>query len=100
MSTLQVSKLESLIVDKICALDYVTRAGYRDDGQEVTLLVSHDDDRDRYGVMIPEIVRRGTEIEDAVPDRVIVPLAIQDVSDVPADVFRGYKAVYERDSGQ
>lgn len=98
MSTLQVTKLESLIAEKICGLDYVTRVGYSDDGREVAILVLHDDDRDRYDVMIPEIIDRGTEIEDELHDRAINSLAIQDGPDVPADIFRGCKAVYERDA--
>lgn len=90
------SRLESLIADRICSLDYVTRAGYRDDGQEVTILVFHDDDPDRVGEMISEIGRRGREIGGEMPDRMISPLSIHDGPDVPADVLRGYEAVYTR----
>ena len=43
MSTLQVSKLESLIHEKICTLSYVSGVGYTDDGREVAILVVHDD---------------------------------------------------------
>lgn len=82
----------------MCSLDYVTRAGYSDDGREVTVLALHDDGSDRHDVMIPEIIDRGTEIEDELHDRMINSLAIQDGSDVPADIFRGCKAVYERDA--
>lgn len=33
MSTQHVSKLESLIIDKLCSLDYVSKAAYIDGGQ-------------------------------------------------------------------
>ena len=40
MSTVQASKLETLILEKICTLDYVSRVGYIDDGgEEVTILL-------------------------------------------------------------
>ena len=100
MPALQVPRLESLIVDRICSLAYVTRAGYSDDGQEVTILVFHDHDPDRLGAMIDEIGRRGMEIEEEIPDRVISPLSIHDGPDVPADVLRGYEAVYMRETGR
>lgn len=100
MPALQAPRLESLIVDRICSLGYVTRAGYRDDGQEVTVLVFHDHDPDRLGAMISEIGRRGREIEEEIPDRVISPLSIHDGPDVPADVLRGYEAVYARSTGR
>ena len=98
MSTLQVSKLESLIADRICSLGYVTRVGYSDDGQEVTILVFHDYDSSRYGAVVDEITRRGIEIERAMSDRMISPLAIDDGPDVPADILRGCKALYTRDA--
>ena len=89
-------RLESLIVDKICSLDYVSKAGYSDNGQEVTILVIHDDNPDRDAAMVCEIGDRGREIEDMMPDRMISPLAIQDGSDMPADVLCGYRAIYTR----
>ena len=48
MSTARESKLETLILEKICSLEYVSRVGYIDaGGEEVTILVIHDDDPDR-----------------------------------------------------
>ena len=96
MSTLQVSKLESLIVDKICSLGYVSKVGYSDDGVEVTILVIHDDNPDRDSAMVCEIGDRGTEIEDEIPDRMISPLAIQDGPDLPEGILGGRKTVYVR----
>ena len=98
MTTLQVSRLESLTADRICSLDYVTRAGYRDDGQEVAILVFHDGDPDRVGEMISEIGRRGKETGGEVPDRMISPLSIHGGPGVPADALRCYKAVYTRET--
>ena len=89
LPTLQVTRLESLIVDKICSLDYVSRAGYSDNGREVTILVIHDDNPDRDAAMVCEIGDRGREIEDVMPDRMISPLAIQNGSDMPAGVLCG-----------
>ena len=79
-------------------MDYATRAGYRDGGQEVTIPVFHDDDPDRLGAVIDEIGRRGLEIEGEVPDRMISPLSIHGGPDVPADVLRCYKAAYTRET--
>ena len=100
VSTLQVSKLESLIADRICSLGHVTRVGYSDDGQEVTILVFHDYDSSRYGAMVDEITRRGIEVERAMSDRMISPLAIDDGPDVPADMLRGCKALYTREAAR
>ena len=45
---LHASKLEPLIHEKICSLDYVSRVGYIDEGhEEVFILVVHDYDPDR-----------------------------------------------------
>ena len=92
--------MESLIVDKICSLDYVSKVGYNDNGQEVTILVIHDDNPDKDAAMVCEIGDRGREIEDIVQDRMISPLAIQDGSDMPTDILRGYKAIYMRKDEQ
>ena len=100
MSTLQVPKLESLILEKICSLEYVSRVGYSDDGQEVTILVIHDDDRKRDAAILHGIVSRGIEIEYELPDRMISPLAIQDGDDLPEGIFIGRKVIYEREAKQ
>ena len=100
MSTVQVSRLESLILEKICSLEYVSRVGYSDDGQEVTILVIHDYDRKRDGAILHGIVKRGIEIEYEMPDRMISPLAIQDGDDLPEGILVGRKVIYERDAKQ
>ena len=100
MSTVEASKLESLILDKLCALEYVAKVGYSDSGQEVTIIVVHDDDRERDLEILRETGDRGTEIEDAMGDRVITPLAIQDGADLPDGVFAGCKVIYERVAGK
>ena len=98
MSTLQASRLESLILDKICTLDYVAKVGYSDNGQEVTILVIHDDDRKRDLEILRETGDRGTEIEGEMADRSIIPLAIQDGVDLPRGIFVGCKVIYEREA--
>ena len=98
MSTLQVSRLESLIAEKICSMGCVSRVGYRDDGREVTILVIHDDGPSTIGATIDELTRRGIEIEDKIPDRMISPLAIQDGPDMPDGVLGGCKDVYARET--
>ena len=100
MPTLQVSRLESLIADKISSLGYVSRVGYSDDGQEVTILVIHDDDPERDRAMVLELTRRGIEIEHEIPDRMISPLAIQDGPDLPGGILAGCKEVYAREAGR
>ena len=100
MSTLQVSKLESLILEKICSLGYVMRVGYIDDGREVTILVVHDDDPGRVSKTIDEIVDRGMEIEKEIPDRMISPLEIDDGPDLPEGIIADSKVIYERGAGQ
>ena len=99
MPSAEVSKLESLILEKICSLEYVSMAEYGDDGREVTIHVIHDYDPERLGEMIRTIGDRGTEIEHEMPDRMIIPLAIHDCPDRP-DFFMGYKSVYVREAGQ
>ena len=96
MSTLQVSKLESLILEKICSLGYVMRVGYIDDGREVTILVVHDDDPGRVSKTIREIGDGGRSIEDEIPDRMITPLEINDGPDLPEGIIADSKVIYER----
>ena len=100
MSTLRESRLESLILEKICGLEYVSKAGYSDDGQTVTILAIHDDDRERDSAIVRGIGNMGTEIEDEMGDRAIVALAIQDGADLPEGMLFGRKVVYEREKGQ
>ena len=100
MSTLQVSKLESLIHDKICSLDYVSMVGYSDDGREVTILAVHDDDGDRFGEILRGICSGGTSIEHEMPDRTVITVPIHDGPDLPDDVLAGRKAVYTREACQ
>lgn len=100
MSTVQVSRLESLILDKICTLGYVMRVGYIDDGREVTVLVVHDDDPGRVSKTIDEIGDRSIEIEDEVPDRMITALEINDGPDLPEGILADSKVIYEREARQ
>ena len=100
MSTAQVTRPESLILDRICTLGYVMRAGYIDDGREVTVLVVHDDDPGRVPRTIDEIVDRSIEIEDEVPDRMITALEINDGPDLPEGILADSKVVYEREARQ
>lgn len=98
MSALQASKPESPILDKMCTLDYASKAGYSDNGQEATILAIHDDDRERDLEILRETGDRGTEIEGEMPDRAIIPLAIQGGADLPVGIFVGRKAIYEREA--
>ena len=100
MSTQQVSRLESLIIDKLCRLDYVSKAAYVDDGREVTVLLIHDFDPDRLGEMIRGIGNGGTAIEDELDDRTVLPLAIHDGPDLPAGILFGHKVIYERETAR
>ena len=101
LSTIQVSKLESLILEKICTLDYVSRVGYIDDGhEEVLILVVHDDDPDRIGEMIRGISRGGTAIRHEIPGRMYTPMPIHDGSDLPEGILADSKVIYERGSKQ
>ena len=94
------ARLESLIADKISSLGYVSRVGYSDDGQEVTILVIHDDDPERDSAMVLELTRKGIKFEHEMPDRMISPLAIQDGPDLPEGILAGCRAVYARDAGR
>ena len=101
MSTVQVSKLESLILEKICSLDYVSRVGYIDEGhEEVFILVIYDDDDDRIAEMIDGIGDGGTAIEHELPGRMFSPIPIQDGPDLPVDILANSKVIYEREARQ
>ena len=101
MSTIQVSKLESLILEKICTLDYVSRVGYIDEGhEEVFILVIHDDIPDRLGEMIDGIGDGGTAIEHELPGRMFSPIPIHDGPDLPKDIIADSKVIYEREARQ
>ena len=101
MSTVQVSRLESLILEKICSLEYVSKVGYIDDGrEEVTILVIHDDDPDRDSAIVRGIGDGGRAIEDEMPDRMISPLAIHDGPDLPEGILANSKVIYERGAKQ
>ena len=100
MSAWQAARLESLILDKMCSLDYVSKVAYSDDGREATILVVHDYDPERLGEMIRGIGNMGTEIEHEMGDRAINPLAINDGPDLPEGILAGCKAVYAREAGR
>ena len=100
MSTVQETRLESLILDKICTLGYVMRVGYIDDGREVTVLVVHDDDPGRVSKTIDEIVDRSIEIEHELPDCMITALEINDGPDLPEGILADSKVIYEREARQ
>ena len=96
---LRPSKLEPLIHEKICSLDYVSRVGYIDDGsEEVFILVIHDYDPDRLGEMISGIGDGGRAIGREIRDRMFSPLAIHDGPDLPDGIIADSKVIYERDS--
>ena len=99
MSTVQVSKLESLILEKICSLEYVSKVGYIDGGrEEVTILVIHDDDRARDAAIVRGICSGGTEIEHELPDRVILTIPIHNGPNLPGGNLFGSKIIYEREA--
>ena len=101
MSTVQVSRLESLILEKICSLEYVSRVGYIDDGrEEVTILVVHDNDPDRDAAIVRGIGNAGTAIEHEMPDRMITPLPIPGGPDLPEGIISDSKVIYDRDAGK
>ena len=101
MSTVQLSRLESLILEKICGLEYVSRVGYIDEGRgEVTILVIHNDDRKRDAEIVRGIGDGGRAIEDEMPDRMITPLAIHDGPDLPEGIIADSKVIYEREAKQ
>ena len=98
---LHASKLEPLIHEKICSLDYVSRVGYIDEGhEEVLILVIYDDNDDRVGEMIRGIGDGGRAIDDEIPDRMFTPVPIQDGPDLPKDVIADSKVIYEREARQ
>lgn len=97
MSAQDVARLESLILDKICSLEYVSKAGYSDDGREVTILVIRDDD-DRVSEMIRGIGNGGTAIEHEMRGRMFTPISIHDGPDLPEGIFIGRKVVYTRET--
>ncbi len=99
LSTIQVSKIESLILEKICSLDYVSRVGYIDDGgEEVTILVIHDYDPDRLSEMISGIGDGGRAIGREIRDRMFSPLSIHDGPDLPEGIIDDSKIIYEREA--
>lgn len=100
MSTLQVSRLESLILEMICSLDYVSMAGYSDDGREVTVLVVHDNDPDRDSAIVRGIGNGGRAIGREIRDRMISPLPIPGGPGLPTGILSGSKVIYERERGQ
>ena len=97
MSTVQVSRLESLILEKICGLEYVSKVGYIDGGrEEVTILVIHDDDRARDSAIVRGICSGGTEIEHEMPGCVILTIPIHNGPNLPDGDLFGSKIIYER----
>ena len=100
VSTLQVSRLESLILEMICSLDYVSMAGYSDDGREVTVLVVHDNDPDRDSAIVRGIGNGGRAIGREIRDRMISPLPIPGGPGLPTGILSGSKVIYERERGQ
>ena len=97
MSTIQVSRLESLILEKICSLEYVSKVGYIDDGSvEVTILVIHDHDPDRDLAIVRGIGNGGRAIGREIRDRMISPLSIHDGPDLPEGILADSKIIYER----
>ena len=96
MSTARASKLESLILEKICGLEYVSKVGYIDDGgEEVFILVVHDDDPDRDSAIVRGIGDGGRAIEDEMPGRMITALPIPDST---KDDIADSKIIYEREA--
>ena len=99
MSTVQVSRLESLILEKICGLEYVSKVGYIDDGsEEVFILVVHDYDHDRDRAMVRGIGDGGRAIGREMRDRMITPLPIPNGPGQPKDTIDDSKIIYERES--
>ena len=98
---LRPSKIEPLIREKICSLDYVSKVGYIDEGrEEVTILVIHDYDPDRLGEMIRGIGDGGRAIGREIRDRMFSPLAIHDGPDLPEGIMADSKIIYEREAKQ
>ena len=94
------TRLESLILEKICTLSYVAGAGYTDDGREVTILVVHDDAGDKDLEMVRELSRRGTEIEHEMPDRMISPVPVNNAPGLLEGELFSSKVIYVRDDRQ
>ena len=94
----EVPKPESLTLEKMCVLGYVSMAVHGVDG-EVTIHVIRDYDPERLGDMISAIGDRGTENEHEIPDRLIILLAIHDGPGRP-DFFLGCRVAYLRDAGR
>lgn len=99
MSAQQAARLESLVLDKICGADRASRAGYKDDGREATILVVHDYDPERLGETIRGIGNMGREIGKEICDRMITPIAINDGHGLPEGILIGCKAIYTREDG-
>ena len=98
---LRPSRIEPLIREKICTLDYVSRVGYIDAGrEEVLILVVHDDDPNRIGEMIRGIGDGGRAIEDEIPGRMFTPMPIHDGPDLPEGILADSRVIYERDAEQ
>lgn len=97
---MQVSKLESLILEKLCTLDYVRGVGYSDDGREVTILVVHDPAGSRDAEIVYEITRRSVEIEHEIPDRMISALPTCNAPGLPEGGLFGSKVIYARKGRQ
>ena len=98
MSTARASKLESLILEKICGLEYVSKVGYIDDGSvEVFILVVHDHDPDRDSAMVRGIGDGGRAIGREMRDRMITALPIPDSTE---DTIDDSKIIYEREARQ
>ena len=98
MSTARASKLESLILEKICNLEYVSKVGYIDDGSvEVFILVVHDDDPDRDSAIVRGIGDGGRAIGREMRDRMITALPIPDST---KDDIADSKIIYEREARQ
>ena len=101
MSTVQASKLESLILENICSLDYVKQVGYIDEGRdEVIILVVHDHIPDRDAAIVRGIGDGGTAIEHEMPDRMITPLPIPGGPDMSEGLLANSKVIYEREAGK
>ena len=98
---LHASKLEPLIHEKICSLDYVSRVGYIDEGhEEVFILVIHDYDPDRLLEMTRGIGDGGRAIGREIRDRMFTPMPIHDGPGLPKDIIADSKVIYEREARQ
>ena len=101
MSTVQVSRLESLILEKICSLEYVSRVGYIDEGhEEVLVLVVHDHVPDRDAAIVRGIGDGGRAIGRKIRDRMITPLPIPGSPNLSEGILDDSKVIYERDAKQ